>query len=112
MSVGWAWGTRVFLEVWSGGRDWNTPVQQRSRADGRSARTTHLVAEMALVRAQLPALEPRAAALGVRAARGVLPLARARQPPRGVRGRAPGGRRPPPVRAQRVAHAARSRPDP
>src|SRR3954447_5924914 len=75
---------------------------------GRAAGTA-LVAEVALVRAQLAAVEPRADPLGAGRARGVRPLADPRQRPRGAPRRAPRDRGRHAARAERLDHGARAR---
>src|SRR5919197_4439064 len=65
-----------------------------------------VVAEVALVRAQRPAVEPRPDPLGVRAPRGVRPLAGARQRARGAARGPPGDRPQHAARARRMDHRA------
>ena len=66
-------------------------------------------AEVALVRAQLAAVEPGADPLGVHASRGVRALARSRQRARGAARRAARDRAAGPVRARSLDHGAGSR---
>src|SRR3954447_16807765 len=61
-------------------------------------------AEVALVRAQLAAVEPRADPLGARGAPGVLPLARPRQRAGDASAGPARARAARPARAQRLAH--------
>ena len=73
--------------------------------DGRTGEA--LAAEVALVRAQRAAVEPRRDPLGVRAPRGVRALAGPRQRARGAARRAPGDRAARAARARRLDHRAR-----
>ena len=83
-------------------------TRRTARAARRAARAPGAAvgAEVALVRAQLAALEPRADPLGAAAPRGVRALAAARQRARGAARGPAGDRRGRPVRARRLDHRA------
>ncbi len=87
---------------------------ERPRATGgaRRRRAQAVAPEVALVRAQLAALEPRPDSLGVHAPPGVRSLARARQRARGLSGWASGDRRAHTARTRGVAHRAGAGADP
>src|SRR4051812_44265457 len=79
-------------------------------AGDRRAKSSSVGAEVALVRAQLPAVAPGAHSLRVRQAPQLRPLAGARPDPRDVRREPAHARRARPARAQRLADGPR--PDP
>src|SRR6201992_323002 len=87
------------------------PVGQ-SPGGGRRRLAQAVAAEVALVRAQLAALEPGPDPLGAGAPAGVRALAGARQRAGGAARGPAAGRRQRPAGARRVADRARSGPDP
>src|SRR4051794_20187380 len=89
----------------SGGRSHILPLSGRRQGPAVGA-------EVALVRAQRDAVEPRAHPRRVRPPRGLLPLAGPRQRAGGLPRGAPRGRRAHPLRARRLDHRARARPHP